>query len=111
MTSRPSTPGAAPTEPSEGDLTEPSEGDLTETLTDLTTQIAELKLDLWAARDAAVGAVAAAGSLRARNAELEAMIHQLRVEVARLAHVEQSLTFRVGDGVLKPLKAARRLAR
>ena len=70
MTSRPSTPGAAPTEPSEGDLTE--------TLTDLTTQIAELKLELWSARDAAVGAVAQAGALRARNAELEAVIHQLR---------------------------------
>ncbi len=111
MTSRPSTPGAAPTEPSEGDLTEPSEGDLTETLTDLTTQIAELKLELWSARDAAVGAVAQAGALRARNAELEALIHQLRVEIDRLAHVEQSITFRLGNTVVKPLKAARRLAR
>lgn len=77
----------------------------------LAAEIAELKLDLWSARDAALGAVAAAGSLRARNAELEAMVHQLRSEVARLAHVERSLTFRVGDGVLRPLKAARRLAR
>lgn len=103
MTSRPSTPGAAPSVTSEGDLTE--------ILNDLTTEIAELKLELWSARDAAVGAIAQAGTLRARNAELEALIHQMRVEIDRLAHVEHSLTNRVGTAVLRPLKAARRLAR
>jgi hypothetical protein len=77
----------------------------------LTAEIAELKLDLWTARDAAMGAVANAGTLRARNAELEAHIHALRVEIDRLAHVEKSITFRLGNSVVKPLKAARRLVR
>lgn len=81
------------------------------TIEELSEEIANLKLELWSARDAAVGAVAQAGALRARNTELEALIHQLRVEVDRLAHVEQSITFRLGNTMVKPLKAARRLAR
>lgn len=75
------------------------------------SEIAELKLELWNARDAAIGAIAEAGSLRARNAELEASIHQLHTELNRLGAVEQSITFRVGAAILKPLKSARRLSR
>jgi len=84
-----------------------------ETTTDDTSAdaVAQLRLDLWSARDAAMGAVAEAGTLRSRIAELEAHVNQLRVELDRLAHVEQSLTFKVGSTMLKPLKAARRLSR
>lgn len=78
---------------------------------ELAAEIAELKLELWSARDAAIGAVAQAGTLRVRNAELEQLVHQLHAEVNRLAHVEQSITFRVGQTMLRPAKAARRLAR
>jgi len=88
-----------------------SSDDLTRSLAALTAEIADLKLELWSARDAAMGAVAQAGTLRARNAELEALIHQLRVEVDRLAHVEHSVTYRIGDRLVRPLRAARRLAR
>ncbi|NLA36836.1 MAG: hypothetical protein GX868_14295 [Actinobacteria bacterium] len=73
--------------------------------------VAQLRLDLWAARDAAIAAVASAGAYRARNAELEAEIHRLRVELDRLAHVEHSITYRVGSTALKPAKALRRLAK
>ncbi len=76
-----------------------------------TDELTELRLDLWSARDAAIGAVAQAGSLRARNAELEAQVHRLRVELDRLRHVEESRTFRIGATVTKPLLAARRLLR
>ncbi|MEZ5320827.1 MAG: hypothetical protein R2698_01865 [Microthrixaceae bacterium] len=77
----------------------------------LEAENAALKQDLWTARDAAIGAIAQAGTLRARNAELEATVAQLHMEVRRLARVEESITFRVGDAVLKPLKVARRLTR
>jgi len=72
---------------------------------------AALKVELWVARDAAIGAIAEAGTLRARNAELEALIHQLRVELDRLARVETTLTYRVGKALLAPAKRARQLAR
>lgn len=76
-----------------------------------TDELTALRLELWAARDAAFGAVAEAGTLRARNTELEALIHQLRIEVDRLAYVEKSVAFRVGNAVIGPVRAARRLAR
>ena len=88
-----------------------ADADITQTVAALTAEIAELKLELWGARDAAMGAVAQAGTLRARNAELEALVHQLRVEVDRLAHVEHSVTYRIGNTVVRPLRAARRLAK
>lgn len=76
-----------------------------------TEELVALRLELWEARDAAIGAIAEAGTLRARNRELEALIHQLRVEVDRLAHVEHSLTYRVGDKLVSPLRVVRRLSR
>lgn|GEM_PF-5103727 len=79
--------------------------------TDPHDEVVELRLALWSARDAAIGAVAQAGTLRARNAELEALVHQLRVEIDRLAHVERSVTYRVGNTFVRPLRAARRLVR
>lgn len=74
-------------------------------------EIDALKVELWHARDAAVNAITETGRLRARNRELEALIHQLRTELDRLAHVEHSVTFRVGNAVVGPLRSARRLLR
>ena len=74
-------------------------------------EIDALKVELWHARAAAVNAITETGRLRARNRELEALIHQLRTELDRLAHVEHSVTFRVGNAVVGPLRSARRLLR
>ncbi len=88
----------------------PSDNSTSE-IEELPDEIAQLRIDLWSARDAAIGAVAAAGTLRARNAELESTVRQLHAEINRLAHVEQSITFRVGASVVRPFKVARRLTR
>jgi hypothetical protein len=92
----------------------------------------ELTVELWAARDAAAGAEAAAGQLRARVRELEAELDShrrhvdalvaevvaLRERVAGLAAVERhrdailrSPTWRAGTIVMRPLKAVRRRGR
>jgi chromosome segregation ATPase len=92
-------------------------------------ELAEVTVELWAARDAAMGAEAAAGQLRARVKELEAELdaHRRHVdalvaEVAslrgRLAGLEvvaahrdamlRSPTWRVGTLVMRPVNALRR---
>ncbi len=48
----------------------------------LEAEVASLKIDLWGARDAAIGATAEVGTQRVRQKELEALIHQLRLQVA-----------------------------
>jgi hypothetical protein len=96
------------------------------------TEGADLRVELWAARDAAIGAEAAAGQLRARVRELEAELDSRRrhldallVEVGalreRLAALEaverhrdailRSPTWRVGTIVMRPLQAVRRRGR
>lgn len=74
-------------------------------------ELASLRTELWTARDTVLGLTAEIGTLRAERAEVDSLVHQLRVELGRLAHVEHSLTYRIGDTVVKPLKVARRLAR
>jgi len=74
-------------------------------------ELAELRLQLWSARDAARGAIAEAGAIKARNAELEALIGQLRAELSRLATLEQSKTYRAGKALTAPLRIARNIAR
>jgi len=51
----------------------------------LEDEVGRLKLDLWGARDAAIGATAEVGTQRVRQKELEALIHQLRLQVATLS--------------------------
>lgn len=64
-----------------------------------------MRQELWQARDAVIGATATAGSYRARNVELETLIHQLRSEVARL---DRALTARGGAGITGKLRRAAR---
>lgn len=90
-------------------ITTPSSGDDAASTED--DELTALRIQMWAARDAAFGAVAEAGTLRAKNKELEALIHQLRLEVDRLAYVERSITYRVGNAIVGPVRAARRFAR
>lgn len=60
--------------------TEPDERD--RRIDELEAEVAKLRVDLWASRDAAIGALAEAGTSRARFAEVEALVHQLRTELA-----------------------------
>jgi hypothetical protein len=91
--------------------------------------MASMRLALWAARDAAIGAEAAAGQLRARVRQLESELdaHQrhvdalvtevssLRQRLAGLEAVEahrdailRSPTWRAGTLVMRPVQALRR---
>jgi hypothetical protein len=90
---------------------------------------AQVRLGVWAARDAVIGAEAAAGQLRAkvralesalddRNRHLEALLAEvaaLRERIAALEVVEEhrdailrSPTWRLGAVVMKPVQAVRR---
>lgn len=71
----------------------------------LEAELVELRQDLWRARDAVIGATATAGSFRARNTELEMLVHQLRTEVARL---DRALRDRGGSDLTAKLKRAAR---
>ena len=71
------------------------------------TEIAELRRELWIARDAAVGAVAELGALRARLAEAEDIADQLRTELARLRAIERSRAWRAVNAVMAPLRELR----
>lgn len=51
---------------------------------ELEAEVVALKVDLWAARDAAIGATAEVGTHRVQRKELESLIHQLRLQVAAL---------------------------
>jgi len=94
--------------------------------------VADLKVELWAARDAVIGAEAAAGQLRGRVKELEAEVdaHQRHVDAlvaevvslrehlvgldAVVAHrdaILRSPTWRVGTVVMRPVQALRRRPR
>jgi hypothetical protein len=91
--------------------------------------LATLRLEVWAARDAVIGAEAAAGQLRAkvralesalddRNRHLEALLAEvaaLRERIAALEVVEEhrdamlrSPTWRLGVVMMKPVQAVRR---
>jgi hypothetical protein len=74
-------------------------------------ELARLRLELWTARDAAQGAIAEAGALRAKTAELEALIHQLRSELSLLSTLEDSKTYKAGRLVTAPLRIARKAVR
>jgi hypothetical protein len=95
-------------------------------------QVAQLKIDLWAARDAAIGAEAAAGQLRAqiraleselddRRRHVEALLRELEQLRARIVALEEvqahrdallrSPTWRVGTLMMRPVQAARRRPR
>ena len=90
---------------------------------------AELRLELWVARDAAIGAEAAAGQLRGRVRALEselddrqrhldallAEVQALRDRVEALERVEahrdamlHSPTWRLGTLVMRPVQLVRR---
>jgi hypothetical protein len=92
-------------------------------------EVANLKVELWAARDAVIGAEAAAGQLRARVKELEAEVDSharhvdalvaevmsMREHLAGLetvaAHrdaILRSPTWRAGSIVMRPVQALRR---
>jgi chromosome segregation ATPase len=91
--------------------------------------VAQLTVELWAARDAVIGAEAAAGQLRARVRELEAEVdlhdRHVRALLAELASLREHLaglevaaahrdallrspTWRVGATVMRPLQVVRR---
>ena len=95
----------------------------------LPDDVADLRVELWAARDAVIGAEAAAGQLRGRVKELEAELdaHQRHVDalVAEVVSLREHLagleavaahrdamlrspTWRIGTAVLRPLQAVRR---
>jgi hypothetical protein len=87
---------------------------------------ASLKMDLWIARDAAIGAEAAAGQLRARVKALEtelddrerhvaALLEEVELLRHALADVQghrdamlRSPTWRIGKVVMRPVQIARR---
>jgi hypothetical protein len=92
-------------------------------------QVAELRIELWAARDAVIGAEAAAGQLRARVRALESQlddgqrhlaallleVDELRRRIVDLEQVQahrdamlRSPTWRIGALVMRPMQAARR---
>ncbi len=92
-------------------------------------EVAGLRIELWAARDAAIGAEAAAGQLRGsvralksqlddRQRHLEALMHEvdeLRARIVELEQVEahrdamlRSPTWRIGTAVMRPVQAVRR---
>jgi len=92
-------------------------------------EVAELRIELWAARDAVIGAEAAAGQLRGhvralesqlddRQRHLDALLREvddLRRRIVELEQVEahrdamlRSPTWRVGAMVMRPVQAARR---
>jgi predicted nucleic acid-binding Zn-ribbon protein len=95
-------------------------------------QMAELRIELWAARDAVIGAEAAAGQLRGRVRALESQVddgrrhveallievQELRRRIADLEDVQahrdamlRSPTWRIGAAVMRPVQAARRRQR
>ena len=102
---------------------------MTETAAAPSDEVAQLTVELWAARDAVIGAEAAAGQLRARVKELEAEVdsHQRHVDAlvaevmsmrehlagleAVAAHrdaILRSPTWRAGSMVMRPVRAVRR---
>jgi hypothetical protein len=95
-------------------------------------QVAQLKIDLWQARDAAIGAESAGGQLRARVRALEselddrrrhidallAEVDQLRARILELEQVEahrdamlRSPTWRIGTLMMRPVRVVRRRPR
>jgi len=82
----------------------------------LEARIVELRQELWQARDAVIGATATAGSYRARNVELEMLVHQLRAEIARLdralgARSAGAFASKVRRAATDPAAVLRRLMR
>ncbi len=75
----------------------------------LEATVVQLRQDLWIARDATIGATAELGTARAKVTELEALIHQLRVEVTRLDAELRSKPVRLAMRLAGPVRRARRL--
>ena len=92
-------------------------------------EAAQLRLELWEARDAAIGAEVAAGQLRGRvralesqlddrQRHLDALLHEvgeLRSRIVELEQVEvhrdailRSPTWRIGTMVMRPVQVVRR---
>jgi hypothetical protein len=82
-------------------------------IAELEDEVRSLRKDLWRARDATIGATASAGSYKARNVELEMLIHQLRVELGKtqsaLLVSQGSLSGKVNALANMPRRAARKL--
>lgn len=95
----------------------------------LCDHVAALRVELWAARDAVIGAEAAAGQLRGQVRALESQLDDrrrhadallrevecLRERIIELERVEAhrdallaSPTWRIGTAVMRPLQAVRR---
>jgi hypothetical protein len=89
--------------------------DLAARVAELEDEVRTLRKELWQARDATIGATATAGSYKARNVELEMLIHQLRTELAKmdakLTVATGSLTGRVNAALTVPGRVARKLLR
>ncbi len=93
----------------------PSADELSARVAELEDEVRTLRKELWQSRDATIGATATAGSYKARNVELEMLIHQLRTELAKmdasLSEARGSLTGRVNRALSIPGRAARKLLR
>jgi hypothetical protein len=75
----------------------------------LESQIAELKQELWIARDAAIGATAELGTARAKVVELEALVHQLRSQLAIQEAMVRSRSYKMATRLGAPARLARRI--
>ena len=84
-------------------------------MTELEEEVRTLRKELWQSRDATIGATATAGSYKARNVELEMLVHQLRTELARmdasLQVAQGSLTGRMNAALGLPRRVARKILR
>jgi len=84
-------------------------------VTELEEEVRTLRKELWQSRDATIGATATAGSYKARNVELEMLVHQLRTELARmdasLQVAQGSLTGRMNAAWGLPRRVARKILR
>lgn len=89
--------------------------DLAARVAELEDEIRTLKKELWQSRDATIGATATAGSYKARNVELEMLIHQLRTELAKmdakLSVATGSLSGRMNAALGLPRRVAKKLLR
>ena len=81
------------------------------TIAALEQQIVELKQELWASRDATIGATAELGTARAKIRELEALIHQLRIQVQTQDADLRSRLVVLARGASRPARVLRRVLR
>ncbi|HKY15593.1 MAG TPA: hypothetical protein VJM33_11770 [Microthrixaceae bacterium] len=72
-----------------------------------TDDVSALRREVWVARDAAIGATAELGTARARVAELEVLVDQLRTELARQDAEMSSRAVRIALALARPLRRLR----